>query len=130
MEDNKTIIRNIFKEIFEAKVYDENAIQKYIDPAYKQEVDGKVLFFEEFCKHVQVQKESIASFRFDFQTMISEGDIVFSNHIVHGTTIEGRSGEIRVIAEFHLKKGKLIHCNELTHMISGDERDRDLGSRH
>lgn len=130
MEDNKTIIRNIFKEIFEAQVYNENAVQKYIDQTYKQEVDGKVLYFEEFCKHMQVQKKSIASFRFDFQTMISEGGIVFSNHIVHGITVEGRSGKIRVIAEFRLKNGKLIYCNELTHMISGDERDRDLGSRH
>ncbi len=130
MQDPKTIIKNIFKEIFEPAVYSVTAVQKYIDPAYVQEVDGKILYFKEFCQHVEVQKSHIATISFDFRTMISEGDIVFSNHIVSATTADGRSGQVRVIAEFRLKDGKLISCNELTHMISGDEKDRDLGSRH
>ena len=33
-----------------------------------------------------------------------------------------------VIAEFRLRDGKIVSCDELTHLLSGGERDRDLGS--
>lgn len=120
----------MFKEIFENPVFNEAAIQEYFSAEYIQEVDGKKLDYTQFCKHVSLQKETISTMTFDFQTMIVEDNILFSNHVVHGTTKDGRSGTIRVIAEFHFKGQKLIYCNELTHMINGDEKDRDLGSRH
>ncbi|MEH6307265.1 nuclear transport factor 2 family protein [Olivibacter sp. CPCC 100613] len=130
MNEYKTTIKSMFKEIFENTAFNEAAIQKYFDQEYIQEVDGKKLNYAQFCKHVSLQKETIRTLSFDFQTIITEGNILFSNHVVCGTTKDGRSGKFRVIAEFHFKDQKIIYCNELTHMISGDEKDRDLGSRH
>jgi predicted SnoaL-like aldol condensation-catalyzing enzyme len=130
MTQNKMIIKEVFRSIFENTDYNEPAIRQYFATDYIQHVDGKILNFEEFCKHVQAQKEVLASLRVNFETMIEEGDIVFSNHIANATTKEGKSGSIRVIAEFDIKEGKIAYCNELTHMITGDDNYRDLGSRH
>lgn len=130
MKDNKAVLKQIFDEIFVNPVYNEEAIHKYFATGYRQEVDGKVLGFEQFCKHVAIQKETVKSMTIDFQTIISEGDIVFSNHLVNATTKSGSSGKIRVIAEFRFTNGQVIYCNELTHMISGNPEDRDIGSRH
>lgn len=130
MNEYKTIIKSVFKEIFENTFFNEAVIQKYFDPEYIQEVDGKKLDYTQFCKHVRLQKETISTMSIDFQTLVAEGNVLFSNHVVSGITKDGRSGKFRVIAEFHFKNQKIIYCNELTHMISGDEKDRDLGSRH
>ena len=91
---------------------------------------GKDLGFEQFLQHLRTQKAAIKTMLFHFKTVVEEGDVVFSNHIASGETNEGREGEVQVMAEFQIRDGKIVSCDELTHMISGDQRDRDLGSRH
>jgi hypothetical protein len=130
MYNHKKTIKDLFKSIFENQVYNEETINRYFAAEYIQHVDGTVLNFDQFRSHVRLQKETISTMSFEFKTLIREDDIVFSNHIVNGTTKDGRSGKIEVLAEFRFSDDKIIYCNELTHMISGDERDRDLGSRH
>ena len=130
MKNNKEALKQMFQEIFANPIFNKSAIEKYFAPEYRQEVDGKVLHYEQFCKHVLVQKETIASMEFDFQTLVSEGNILFSNHLVTASTKTGGYGKIRVIAEFHFKNGQITYCNELTHLVSGNPEDRDIGSRY
>jgi hypothetical protein len=130
MEDYKSQVRNIFTAIFENPEYDEAAIHQYFSEDYIQHVDGNTLHFEQFKQHIKVLKEAVAAISITFQTIIQENNIVFTNHLVTATTKEQRSGQVQVISEFHFKDGKINYCSELTHMISGDTRDRDLGSRH
>ena len=35
---------------------------------------------------------------------------------------------MKVIAEFRLRDNKVYYCDELTHMLEGDDKDKDLGS--
>jgi hypothetical protein len=61
---------------------------------------GKVLGFEEFLRHLRILKDATRTISFEFKALIQEGDIVFSNHVVTGQTIEGRPVAAHVIAEF------------------------------
>lgn len=38
--------------------------------------------------------------------------------------------KMHVIAEFHIKAGKLFYCDELTALIEGDTQNRNIGSEH
>lgn len=130
MKAYKTVIRQIFRDIIEAPVYNEKAIYSYFDAGYIQEVDHKKLDFDQFCQHIKAQKKRVQSIRVDFRTLISENDIVFSNHWVDVITTDGRSSQFHVLAEFHFKDGKVIYCDELTRLVKGAEQNSDLGSAH
>jgi len=130
MKTNKAIFKELFREIFANPLYNESAISQYFTPEYRQEVDGKILNYEQFCKHIIAQQEIVASMTFEFQTLVEEGNILFSNHIATIKMKNGESLEMRVIGEFHFVNGKINYCNELTHMITGDSSNKDLGSRH
>jgi hypothetical protein len=130
MKDHKKLIRELFQNIFENPGYDEAIIKRYFSKDYVQQVDGKTLHFSEFIKHIKVVKEAITSMSVTFDTIAQDNDIVFTNHRVRATTKEGSTGEVHVIAEFHIQNGQINYCNELTRQISGDPKDGDLGSRH
>ncbi|MDN5285323.1 MAG: hypothetical protein JWR38_1597 [Mucilaginibacter sp.] len=129
MEDHKKLIKEIFKNIFETPSFDEAIVRKYFSTDYIQHVDGKTLGFDHFIKHVEVVKDAMQSMSINFKTLVQENDTVFTNHIVTGTTKEGRTGDVQVIGEFRIRNGQVIYCDELTHQLSGDPKDRDLGSR-
>jgi len=130
MENYKALVKESFKAVVEDLTYNEAAVEKYFSKKYVQKVDGKELDYQGFCQHMKVQKQALKHLSTDFITLVQEGGIVFTHHIVNMETKEGRSASIQVIAEFHVEEGKIIYCNELTHLRSGDEQDRDLGSRH
>lgn len=129
MNSYKELIRNAFKAVVENQTYDPTIIEKYFSRDYHQYVDGEELDFDGFCQHMKAQKLAIKYLLIDFQTIIEEGNIVFTNHSVEIQTNEGRHALIHVIAEFRIQDGKITYCNELTRLVSGDERERDLGSR-
>ena len=127
---NKEILRTMFREVFESSTYDEAIVRRYFSSEYIQSVDGKTLDLEHFLQHVKVLKQAVKAMTFHFNTLAADGNIVFSNHLVKSETVEGRMSEIHVIAEFRFHDGKVVSCDELTRMLTGDERERDIGSRH
>ena len=129
MQHYKELVQQSFKEVIEDMEYGEAAIERYFSKDYLQYVDGKELNFKGFCQHLKVLKETLAAARIEFKTIVQENEIVFTTHLVHLSTREGRMAIIHVIAEFRLYNNKIIYCNELTRLVAGDERDSDLGSR-
>jgi hypothetical protein len=73
-------------------------------------------------------KATLKSVEINFNTIIQEGPILFTNHLVNVVTKEDRRAILQVIAEFHVRDGKVFYCNELTRMLSGDQREANLGS--
>ena len=53
-------------------------------------------------------------------------------HTHHHVKVDKKSGqrsEIAVMARFTLASGRILRCDELTHLLVGEREDRDLGSR-
>ena len=130
MKDNKALVKKSFKAVVENLTYNEAVIREYFSDAYLQQVDGTMLDFEAFCRHMQVQKQAVNAISIAFKTLAQDGDTVFSNHLVTIETKEGRKAVVQVIAEFRLKDGKIVYCDELTRQVSGDGQYSDLGSRN
>lgn len=127
--DYKKIIRDTFDTIIASPIVDENLISQIFHPAYKQTVDGTELDFEGFIQHLKAQKQVISTITTHFKSIISEREIVFTNHAVNIEKKDGGKIKVHVIAEFNFQDGKIIRCDELTRLLSGLPEDGDIGSR-
>lgn len=129
-KSGKAIIRNLFRDVLESSEVELSVIEKYIDPAYIQKVDGVILDYHGFIEHMKKQKQVIESMSVTFISMVEESDTVFTNHIVVAKKKDKEELRVHVIAQFTLQDGRLIACDELTRLIRGNEEDHDIGSRH
>jgi ketosteroid isomerase-like protein len=124
----KETIKNIFIDILETNECNEAKIRQYFHPDYVQHVDGKTLNFNDFIQHVKALKSSTATVKIVVERLVSEGNTVCSIHYAQGSKRNGRSFKTKVIALFQFEGNKIIRCDELTHLIQGEESDKTLGS--
>ena len=124
----KEQLHKIFHELFEVQKVDEKKIGEYFSPDYVQYADGEQLDYVSFLRHVLLVNEKIESCKVTFKTLICEGDIVYSNHYVDAIMKSGVKARHHVLAEFHFKDGKIIMCDELSHLEKGDVADANLAS--
>lgn len=128
---NKELLKQIFVQLFQNTVHDEAFIDQYFDKDYVQQVDGKILKLQAFKKHIQKLKELRTVIDIQFNKVVQENEVVFSNHIVTTTNKEGTDlASHHVIAEFRFKNEKIVYCDELTRLINGELSHQELGSAH
>lgn len=102
----------------------------YYSKEYIQHVDGKTLNYAEFLAHMNDLHKSLSSLEIEFLDIVAQGDKVATRHLAYGVKKDGREIEVLVVAIFGFKDGKLVSCDELTHMVKGAKEDKDIGSRH
>lgn len=127
--NNKEIIKQVFREVFETRNFNESKIVELFHENYTQHVDGKKLSLQDFIAHIKKLKEELSSVKIIFDHIVCEDDSVCTVHRALGVKKSGVEVHAKVIAYFKLKDGKVLLCDELTHMVKGEEEDRDLGSR-
>lgn len=126
--EKKELIKTVFKVIFENKTTDEVTISQYFSTDYVQTVNNETLDFDAFVEHIAYLQTKASSCTITFNTLIGEGDIVFSNHMVDTTLKNGDHVRHHVLAEFTLKENKIVRCDELTCLLDGHSTYRNLGS--
>ncbi|AHE67969.1 hypothetical protein Loa_02427 [Legionella oakridgensis ATCC 33761 = DSM 21215] len=127
-EENKLLLKQAFKAIFEHDVVNEETIAAFFSKEYRQWVDGHELDYQDFIKHIQAQKKRVATVSIEFKSMIAEHDKVATVHLIDALTKEGDPVRGKVIAQFTIKNKKIVACEELTFLHEAKEKDRDLGS--
>ena len=126
----KAVVRNAFEAIINQGRTDTATIEQYIALGYIQKVDGKTLDYKGFVSHMQALSATVSSMQVTFDSLTAEDDKVASAHRVRATKTDGGAQiEIQVITLFQVAGGRIVSCNEPTHLISGSHEDRDLGSR-
>jgi len=123
----KAFIHKVLKEIVESAEADERIIAQYFSPRYVQHVNGYVLDYKDFVKHMQEQKKVLESAKVTIERCVAEGDAICTVHVVDAVKKGGTRLSVKVIAFFKIEDGKIVLCDELTHLISGKEEDRDIG---
>lgn len=126
----KQLIQTALHEVVENMNASEETIARYFSKDYIQKVDGKILNYAELVAHMRVQKAALMSAKVTIQYLITEGDFVASLHVVDAIKKDGSPVQVQVNAIFKIQEGKIVLCDELTHLIQGSHADRDLGSRH
>ena len=130
MSLEKALIKNLFTDVLMAPELDVSLIVQYVDPSYIQKVDGVELDYDSFVNHIEAQKKVISKLDVNFLTLVQEGNVVFSNHIVTAHKKDGSIIKVKVIAQFTIHNNRLVLCDELTRLIEGGGEDHDIGSRH
>jgi hypothetical protein len=125
----KDLIREAFAQIIESPNPDITTYRKYFSPDYQQRVDGKVLNFAGFIRHMNAQKKVLKRVRVTFRHLVAENNKVASLHIVDAEKFDGSTIQAQVNAIFEIEDGKVVLCDELTRLLKGSREDEDLGSR-
>lgn len=128
--DNKQLIKNVFRDIFSNLDFTEETCEKYFSINYIQYVDGKKLDYDKLIKHLMNLKSTLHKIKITFKHIISEHDKVSTIHIVNATKKNGVVCKVQVNAMFQIKNQKIILCDELTHLISGEGLDKEIASNY
>ncbi|MEM6890754.1 MAG: hypothetical protein AAF636_21865 [Pseudomonadota bacterium] len=103
--------------------------KKYMTPDYTQCVDGVVLDFEGFVKHLKTLQSTFRMVDFTFEKVVASGTTILDIHIVDAV----KKGRVDNPDEGHSVPSyaweQIERIDELTHLIEGDAEDRNLGSR-
>jgi hypothetical protein len=102
---------------------------KYMSTDYVEHIDGKVFNFKQWLHHMNGLKDLMQSYTLTFDEIVAEGEQIATSYVVHATKKDGSKLDIRIIAIFKIKDGKIIYCDELTHVINGNQGDKEIGSR-
>jgi limonene-1,2-epoxide hydrolase len=125
----KELVLNAFRNVLENPNATLCDLEKYFSVEYKQSVDGKALDYSAFTEHFIALTKAVRSFNVDVRDIMSEGNRVFTHHVVHMIKNNGDEVVMKVLALFDVEDGKIIACDELTHILKGNSEDHDLGSR-
>lgn len=125
---NKDFIETMFKEVIEDLHANEETISHYFSPSYIQYVDGYQLDYTDFVQHMIVQKSLLDSIKVWIEHCVIENDAICTVHKVEAVKKNGEKLVIKVISYFKIEHGKIILCDELTHLLEGDEKNRNFGS--
>lgn len=121
-------IKQVFKDVIENPTYDKLLVNKYFNENYIQTVDGQTFDFKKFNKHLIKLKSKISKQSVEFENIIANENYIFTKHIVESTLINGEIIKHKVLAEFKIKNSKIIRCDELTMLLSGNKDVANLGS--
>lgn len=121
-------IREMFQNIIENNVYNEQMIYKYFSPDYEQIVDDKYLKIEEFIMHIKKLKEVVETAEVSIINFATKDNSIFTKHIVKTVLKDGSKHTHKVFAEFIINDNKIIRCEELTLLLAGSEAAKRLGS--
>jgi ketosteroid isomerase-like protein len=94
-----------------------------------QNVDGESLCFNGFIEHARALKTSLRHDCATIERLVVDGHTIADIHLIDAEKTNGDKIRVKVIAFFTVKDGKIVRVDELTHLLEGDEADRDLGSR-
>lgn len=130
LEDfNRSLLKSAFQEVFASDTFDESAIARYFSPLYSQKTDGHELDFHGFVSHIRELKRTLKNIRITFERMVAEGSNVSSIHRAEAEKIGGGKITVLVSALFVIDEGKIVLCDELTHLEQGAASDHDIASR-
>jgi predicted SnoaL-like aldol condensation-catalyzing enzyme len=128
-DQNKALIEQMFRDMFESDSFDQRIIDRYFSPTYVQHADGTTLNFSGFVDHVRELKRTVAKLEVTFEQMVAEGNKVMEIHRVEGQKRNGNRFAARLMSFWIIEEGRIVLCDECSRLEQGSPEDRDLGSR-
>ena len=127
-EEARALVQRVLDALLDPSVSAEE-VGAYMSPDYRQESDGVILDRNGFLEHARRLKSIVRSGRAEIDKIFVDGSTIVSVHRVRGTKVDGSTVQMKVIACFETRDGKVVSTDELSHPIEGSASDRDLSSR-
>lgn len=129
MHNHRGTVLEALHTIISDPVHSPEQIARWFSPDYQQQVDGNVLDYGRFLVHMATLKAHTRRMTIEVKAIADSGDTVLTHHQVSVTKQDGQTSLIEVFAHFQLREGKIVRCDELTRLLTGDPADADLGQR-
>lgn len=129
MSSNRQCVLDALHTIISDPTHSPERIARWFSPQYQQQVDGNLLNYEQFIAHMATLKAVTRAMTIDIKAIADSGDDVLTHHYARITKQDGKSSLIEVFAHFQLRAGRIVRCDELTRLLTGDPADSDLGQR-
>jgi hypothetical protein len=126
-EDSKQFVKTAV--IYALETRDPNMdYSKYVSKNFINHVDSNTFDFKQWVTHQKNIKSLIKSIKPDFKYMVSDGTNVAAVYFIHLIKNDGSELDVKDIAYFRIKDHKIIYVDELTHLITGNQADKNIGS--
>jgi hypothetical protein len=102
---------------------------KYISKDYIEHIDGQTFNYQQWLHHMLSIKNMMKAYNLSFDEIVVEGDQIATSYVVHATKKDGSKLDIRIIAIFKIKNGKMVYCDELTHLLNGPASEKNLSDK-
>lgn len=128
-ERNKAFLMDFMNKILVEGTIDNETISHYLHPDFQQFVDSKISNYDDFIVHMKnLHSRGLKDMKIHFEHIIAKDNNVLTVHYPSATLPNGETLKVKVIALFGFKDGKIILCDELTHLLKGDASMRNIGS--
>lgn len=124
----KQLLQNLFAALSDPAISLED-LSVFFTSDYVQLVDGETLNLAGFLEHAATLRGALETVDVEFETIIASDNTIADIHVVNARKKNGGRVKMKVIAFYTLRDGKISRIEELTHLISGNGADRDMGSR-
>lgn len=101
---------------------------KYVASDYIQHIDGETFNFNQWAQHMRDIKLQMKSQSISFDDAIAEGDKVTIVGTFYGVKKDGSEVSVKMMGIFTIKNHKVVYGDELTHLLTGNAADENIGS--
>lgn len=101
---------------------------KYVSKDFINPIDGNTFNYNQWVDHQKHIKQLVKSMKPTFNLMVAEGNHVAAIYRIDIVKNDGSKLAVKDMAFFTIKNKKIIYCEELTRLISGNEKDKNIGS--
>ncbi len=101
---------------------------KYVSLDFVNPIDGNVFNYQQWVVHQKHIKSLVKSMKPTFDEMVAEGDNVAAIYHIDIIKNDGSKLVVKDMAFFKIKNNKVVYCEELTRLIKGDVKDKNIGS--
>lgn len=101
---------------------------KYVSKEFVNLIDDNKFNYEQWVTHQKNIKAMMKSMKPTFDLMVAEGNQVAAIFRIHLIKKDGTELEVKDMGFFKIKNHKIVYVEELTRLIKGNEKDKNIGS--
>jgi ketosteroid isomerase-like protein len=124
-------VRSLLDRFFAAFTDPSVGVQEFehlMTPDYVQRVDGVELDFAGFVAHRTTLLGALLESKVTFEHVVTDGKSAATVHLAELIKKDGDQVRLKVIAFYKLRDRRVSYVEELTFLVAGSDKDKNLGS--
>ena len=101
---------------------------RYVSKDFVNPIDGNQFNYEQWVAHQKNIKAMVKSMKPTFDLMVAEDNHVAAIYRIHIVKKDGSELEVKDMGFFEIKNRKIVYVEELTRLLKGNEKDKNIGS--
>ncbi len=105
---------------------DSKVTDRYFTEDFVQVIDDTTIGRSQLESRLDLFRNEYSAVRFDYLSVVAEGDRIADVHLVHAKAKDGQQITIKVISLYTLRNGRISSAESLTRLVDGAAADLQL----